>query len=417
VLRLRWRLAVVAFLIGLGMRTIVFIGDHAEGDELIYMNLVSQLDQGHGYTLRDSALLHQGLIDRSQYDQPLFFHPPAAIALDWLFYSIVGIYGFPFMQIFSYAVFFWSMMLLGDTLRILSSDIGLATTAGLSAFSPIMAHVTTKFWLDGPLLAFTTLAIAIFGWALVHNKTGWTLISGMVMGLASLIKVVAFLAAPGALLVGWLVLKGRLTKAKNRRSKVFPLFVASALLFFVPALLVQLPWEIWQWVVCGSPFPVWAGKPSASLVASNNYVHYLTIDRPPWVYLTLTPRILWTLIPAGGLFALVWKRNSDRFLGFALITWMVVIVMFHVLMGYWGYSKVLRYIILITPASVLMCAQLLSEAIKQISEGVFGTGMGRVAVAMVAISIVAVFAEMATGVNVTLAYKSDLILPLLGKFY
>lgn len=188
-------------------------------------------------------------------------------------------------------------------------------------------------------------------------------------------------------------------------------------MLLMPALLIQLPWEIWQWIVCGSPFPAWAGKPSASLVASNSYVHYLTIDRPAWMYLTLTPRIFWTLIPAGILVALLWKKNSDRFLGLALTAWILLILVFHIAMGHWGYSKVLRYIILITPASVLLCAHLLNEALKQIKDRTLAPTMSRIVAAAFAISILAVSLEIATGVKATIAYNNDLIFPLLGKFY
>lgn len=215
-LGLRWKLVVVLFLSGLCLRSIVFIGNHEEGDELIYMNLVAQLDQGYGYTLHKSALIEQGIIDRSQYDQPLFFHPPGGIVLDWLFYDIFGIRGFPLVQLLSYALFFWSMMVLAGSLGVLSGNVGMATTAALSAFSPIMAHVTTKFWLDGPLLAFTTLAMALFSWALVQKRTGWKLVAGLVLGFASLIKVVALLVVPGAILVGWHALKKKQTQDKNR---------------------------------------------------------------------------------------------------------------------------------------------------------------------------------------------------------
>jgi len=82
-------------------------------------------------------------------------------------------------------------------------------------------------------------------------------------------------------------------------------------MFLVPALIVQFPWEVWQWMALASPFPGLAGKPSFNLIEHNSYVRYLTVGRPAWIYLTLTPRIVWTLIPSFLLFALLWKEGSQ----------------------------------------------------------------------------------------------------------
>jgi hypothetical protein len=420
-LGMRWKLVAIIFLIGFCMRAIVFTGTHEEGDELIYMNLVAQLDQGHGYTLHKSALLEQGFIDREQYDRPLFFHPPGGIALNWLFYEIFGTNGFPLVQILSYTLFFWSMMLLADSLRLLSTNLGMALVAALTAFNPIMAHVTTKFWLDGPLLAFTTLAVSVFAWAVVQNKLSWGLISGLLLGFASLVKAIAFLIIPGTVLMGWFLFKAQPKPAgKWRKKQLSPpsvRYLRFVFLLLVPAVIVQLPWEIWQWIVCGSPFPGWAGKPSVSLIATNNYVHYLTVIRPPWVYLTLTVRVLWTLIPAGLLYVVLWKRPLVRRQGTALIVWILTVLLFHVSIGYYGYSKVLRYIILITPASVMLFPLLLNEAVEKIMNAEVGAYKRWGTVSLVAISALALILEITAGIYATIAHNNDLIFPILGKYY
>jgi len=122
---LRWKLATILFLIGLCMRLPVFGGAHEEGDELIYMNLVLQLDAGHGYTLHGSPLLEQGKTDKDEYDRPLFFHPPGGTALNWVFFKMFGGWGFPIVQLFSYVLFFWSMMLLAYSLQLTASNLAL----------------------------------------------------------------------------------------------------------------------------------------------------------------------------------------------------------------------------------------------------------------------------------------------------
>jgi len=418
-LGMRWKFVVTLFLVGLCMRTVVFRGDHREGDELIYMSLVAQLDAGRGYTLHGSPILERGIIDKDEYDHPLFFHPPGGIVLDWLFYEIFGRYGFPLVQMFSYALFFWSMMLLADSLKLLSTNTGMGLVAALSAFNPIMAHVTTKFWLDGPLLGFTTLAVTVFAWAVTHNKRGWGLVSGLLLGFASLIKVVAFLVIPGVVLMAWFLLKthSKPTKKSRKQPSQLAKFVRFVILLLVPALLLQLPWEIWQWIACGSPFPGWAGKPSATLIATNRYVYYLTVARPPWVYLTLTVRVLWTLIPAALLYILLWKNKSVRWLGLSLIIWILTVILCHVALGYWGYSKLLRYIILATPASVILFALLLNEAVESIKNSGIASNINRVTLALVLVSVLALFMEMAAGTYATVLYQKALIIPILGEFY
>lgn len=414
------KLILAIFLLGLCARTVVFVGTHAEGDELIYMSLVSQLDQGRGYTLRGAPLLEQGFIDHTQYDRPLFFHPPGGIALQWLFFALFGRHGFPLVQVFSYALFFWSMMLLAHSLRRPAPNLMMILVAALSAFSPIMAHVTTKYWLDGPLLAFTTLSVALFAWAAAQHRAGWVLVSGLLMGYASLIKVTAFLIVPAALLMAWFLLAASPKPAGKWRRKQLPApsmkLLRYALLYLAPAAIVQLPWELWQWIVYGSPFPGWAGRPSASLIATNSYVHYLTVVRPPWVYLTLSVRVLWTLIPAGLLYVALWRQRSTRRLGTALIAWILTVLLFHVVIGGAGYSKVLRYIILVTPASIILFSLLLHEAIQTIAHRIDRSY--RVAlISLVAVSLFGFFMEIAAGLRAAASYTDDLIVPIVGRPY
>ena len=72
-----WKIIVLLFFLGLYMRLVVFLEPHYEGDELIYMALVDQLDQGKGYTLLGSPLLEKGIVSKKQYSGKLFHHPLA----------------------------------------------------------------------------------------------------------------------------------------------------------------------------------------------------------------------------------------------------------------------------------------------------------------------------------------------------
>jgi 4-amino-4-deoxy-L-arabinose transferase-like glycosyltransferase len=273
--------------------------------------------------------------------------------------------------------------------------------AVLSAFDPIMAHVATRYWLDGPLLAFTTLAVAVFLWAVRGDRPWWVVAAGVLLGYASLIKVVAFLVVPGAALLGWLLLE----RPTARR------YLLLLLLWIGPAVLVQLPWEIWQWSVYGSPFPVWAGKPSANLIAQNRYVRYFTVVRSPWIYVMLTPLVLWTWIPSL-LLGLVLVRNAlARRLGLALALWIVTVVGFHVALGYTGYSKLLRYIILVVPPSVILFTLLFEAAVAS-----FRDSRRRVLVAAaIAVAVVGLCLQIAAGIQTSYAVKRDVIEPIFGK--
>lgn len=450
VLALRWWLVAGMALLGILLRLPMVVGPHREGDEVIYMSLVGQLERGQGYTLHGSPLVERGLVDREQYDRPLFFHPPGGIALFWLCYAMAGEAGFALAQIGCFLVFFASMLLLAHGVGITKSDAGLFFVALLSAFHPIMAHVTTKFWLDGPMLAFATLGAALFVLALTRGvpdppperftpserrragkrkgattrgarpaKAARTLVwagaAGVIVGYASLIKMTALLVVPGALLVAlaatWPV--------TGRR------FLSHALVFLLAAVVVQAPWELWQWSAVGSPFPQWAGKPSQTLIRSNGYVRFLTLGRSPWVYLTGTPRIVITLLPSLALLLLGYARDAKARsaaepkpscltwrVGFACVAWMAVVLAAHVALGYAGYSKVLRYVILITPASILLPGLLVADGQRLFGQGTaVATRLNQLAVACIAL---AAMVEVATGVKAAFQVQRALLVPLIG---
>src|SRR5690242_7473922 len=189
------------FVLGLLCRLVVFTGPHGEGDELVYRELVTQLEAGHGYTLAGTPLLQRGW-PADQYGNALFFHPPAGIALFWLLHRVLGDLAFPLAQVLCYALFFWSMMALARAVLGPLSGARLHAVAALAAFTPIMTHVVSRYWLDGPLLAVTTLAAALLIAALARRDVRGVVIAGLAMGAASWVKTAAFVAVPGLLLLG-----------------------------------------------------------------------------------------------------------------------------------------------------------------------------------------------------------------------
>jgi len=315
-----------------------------------------------------------------------------------------------------FALFFWSMLFLGHGLKITKTDTGLFLVALLSSFNPLMAHVTTKFWLDGPLLAFATFGAALFLHSFVKRNVATAVAAGIIVGYASLIKLTAFLVMPGLLIV---------CVAAIRPPK-WKMFVTYTLCFVIPAVIVQAPWELWQWMVVGSPFPQWAGKPSETLIRSNAYVHFLTVVRSPWIYLTTTPMVLTTIVPSIALLILSYARgNEDRKLkpdelptshiratATACLLWMMIVVAFNMALGFAGYSILLRYLILLTPASIFLPSLLVPHTMEQRSRK--GTFTSRLELPLLICCAVGILAEVATGINAALHVQRALIIPFTG---
>jgi 4-amino-4-deoxy-L-arabinose transferase-like glycosyltransferase len=376
-----------------------------ENDEKIYLALVEQLEAGRGYTLRGHSILRDPWMISEQYDRALFFHPPGGVALFWLFHRLAGSAGFALTELCSFAIFYWSTILLG---RLVLGRLDLVAALALAipaAFTPIVAQVTGRLWLDGPLVAFSTAAVAGFFWGIKQRRMSVVCLAGALLGYASLIKLTAFLVVPGVVALAWAIAP-RGTKGDLLRATVAWLAVAGA---------IQLPWEIVQWRLEGSPFPAWAGKPSVDLVATNAYVHYLTATRSPLIYLELLPQVIWTLVPSVCLLACQWPDRELRRRGAALVLWMAVVVGALSVAGAFGYSKVLRYVILVTPAAIVLFALVVTGAADVLGSGAAGR-RARALRVLLLVAFVSLGLEVAQGAKTALfdnAYV-DLIIPLLG---
>jgi 4-amino-4-deoxy-L-arabinose transferase-like glycosyltransferase len=323
--------------------------NHVEGDELIYGALVAQLETGNGYTLQGYALQGRSLLEHlhlppEQYGHELFFHPPGGVGLFWLGKQLFGEPGFRLVEVASFALFFWALLALARQLVEELGRVSSLAIAALATLTPILSQAASRYWLDAPLVALDTAATAAFLAGVRRRSLGWCLAGGALLGAASWIKLTGFLILPGVAFLAWAIERDSEERSALR-------FGAAALTL---AIALQLPWEIWQWRVLGSPFPSWMGKPADELVRTNAYVHYVTAVRSPLVYLRLLPMTLWTLLPS--LFALGLLLGDARLrrLGLALVAWMACIIGLHVVLGAFGYSKLLRYVILVTPASVLL---------------------------------------------------------------
>jgi 4-amino-4-deoxy-L-arabinose transferase-like glycosyltransferase len=376
---------------------------HLEGDERIYIALVEQLKHGKGYNLQGHSILQKKWITPSQYDRPLFFHPPGGIAFFWLMQTIAGGKGFALSELLSYAGFFAAVLLLGSVVAQPFDRLTAMLVAALAAAAPILLQVSARIWLDAPLLAFSTLAAAIFLKGTSTNR--WSLVwaAAAILGYASWIKLTALLVIPGAVALACLL------AAPGDRIRV----IRQSMVFVVVAIVIQVPWELLQWHVTGTPFPVWAGKPAPELVANNSYVRYLTTGRSTWFYFETLPQVLWTLVPSLALLAYQWRDVALRKRGLALCVWILAVVAANTLLGAWGYSKLLRYVILVTPATVLLFALVVSGAARLLRQG---APRRTATVLLLALAAAGFGLEITQGLRTALQDNAsqDLVVPLLG---
>ncbi len=394
-------IVVAIFLTGLGCRSVIFFRQHQEGDELVYAALVENLEAGRGYTLQGHPLLQQPFIVQESYGRPLFFHPPGGVGLFWALHSLFGQAGFSLAQLLSFAVFFWAMLALASQAFGRLSGLQAVLVASLAGFTPIMTHVASRFWLDGPLLAFSTAAAAVFMRACRRESIVSACLAGAVLGYASLIKPTALLVVPGVIALAWAVGVPRSIHALLR----------NGLCLVGVAACVLAPWQIYQWSMIGNPFAVSPGHPAPRMLAINRYVHYVTVVRSPWIYLSLLPQVIWTLGPSLLLLLARWRDGVVRRAGLALTAWIASVVAVHVALGFAGYSKLLRYVILVSPATILLFSLVTTSAWNALRLG-SPPPLGRVFLCvLLAVALLACVVEIAQGLVTALLDPSHLIRP------
>jgi 4-amino-4-deoxy-L-arabinose transferase-like glycosyltransferase len=350
----RWAPVALAFLFGLFVRLPAFRAVHDEGDEVIYSALVEQLEAGRGYTLHGHPILSRGFVERSQYDTPLFYHPPGGVAFLWGFKKLFGPTGLLVAQPFCFALFFWSVIALASALLPRMAPLVLWLLAGSAALSPVVAHINTKLWIDNPRLSLLTLSAALFAWSARRASWRLNLLSAAALGAAVFIKLDT---AIGVLLIpalSWPALEA-LPGARQRLTWIAPLALAAGAAITC--------WLSWRWAAYGGLALGAPGKPSAALVATNAYIRAVTVERSPWFYFTATPLAFPTLFSSAALLALLAaarKPLRDAWLQLGLL---LLLLSFYAFLGAQGYSKLLRYSAFTTLPILLLAATLLQGAL------------------------------------------------------
>jgi 4-amino-4-deoxy-L-arabinose transferase-like glycosyltransferase len=388
-------LVLVVFALALWARAAVLSAPHREGDEVLYRALVEQLREGRGYTLQGHRVLDAGFFSREIYDRPIFpQHPPGGALLFLACDRLAPGRGGSVAQLVGFASFFLGTLALWFAVEASPHPLGLALTALACALSPISVHVGMREWLDGPLLGFTTLGAAVYLLGVRRQRAGLAIAGAVLLAASMWIKLTAAVVFP------WLIaLSFALVGPEGRRRAGRAALALGGL-----ALASVLPWVVWQ-SVHGMQFGI-ARQPSADLLRQNRYIHFVSEVRSPLLYLLATPRVLFTLVPSA---ALLWIRRGDplmRWRWLALALWVVGTLIVYTGIGALGYSKLLRYAVLVTPAAIVLFASLVQHvwlSPERNAVGVFWCAVG----------IAALVLEMLHGAAL-LSDRRDLIVPLLG---
>jgi peptidoglycan/LPS O-acetylase OafA/YrhL len=127
----------------------------------------------------------------------------------------------------------------------------------------------------------------------------------------------------------------------------------------------------------------------------------VTIERSPWAYLRLLPTTVWTLVPSLAVAALLPPRRRERAFVAAVVAWIAVVTAVAIGLGALGYSKLLRYVVLAAPATVLLAGW----ATARIEEELLAASSRRAgAVALALFLAVGCALEVAHGFQTTRIY-------------
>lgn len=348
-----WAVAFGALALGLAIRFLIFAYAFEDNDEVIYHSLVDNIVRGKGYSLHGHPLLEQVWMSKAMYDSPVFFHPPVGIYFFWLVQGLVGldIAGIKAAQLVCYVIFFLSGL---GVLRLVfpkPSPALLVAFPVLLAFTPIYAHTNLKVWIDNPRLAF--LMVHFFCCLLlVRNKgSGVFALAALTSFLSPFTKVDGLLALPFLYGAAW-----SLETSREWRKK---------LALFFGALLVLNGIGVAWWLLYSEALKYGPGRPSEELMAVNEFVRFATKVMDTRKFLVDYLKLLTTLVPSLIVIAacaLQGGRNNWKGLlaklgpRAFLFGWVLSHFLVYWYLAEHGYSKLIRYLLMTTPATLLLFA-------------------------------------------------------------
>ena len=88
----------------------------------------------------------------------------------------------------------------------------------------------------------------------------------------------------------------------------------------------------------------------------------------------------------------------------SLLVWIFTVLLVHVALGYIGYSKVIRYVILITPAVILLFSLFMEEALESVQTGKGGMRHTGALLGVVVFAAILLVMEIVSGIAASAAF-------------
>lgn len=321
---------------------------HQETDEIIYLTLARSLRERGTYSLQGTDILPR--LSPTIYDHPLFHHPP-------LFPALLAV--FSQEETLPYAI---TVPWIGHALAILG--VGFVILAASRTSPTLLSASQPAVWL--PFLAMTTDPVLLF----VGRKlwiegmlTGLLALSFGLLRLASQIRYRSLVLSLGGLFFGLAVL------CKVSVLVLFPIFIMSIyfsgsklsprilplISFIIPVLVLTAPWFITFYRYYGVFVPDWINPDPWSMERFPLMREWAS--RPWYFYLVKLP-VLIPLIVVGALGALRQTRFwSDPRLILPL-GWIATYLGFLTVLGAQGLGFQLRHLAVLSPAIVILIAEL-----------------------------------------------------------
>lgn len=385
------------FAIGCFLRMPFIAISHNEGDEIIYQTLVDQISGTGGYSLQNSPVMANSFFIKSHYNTPLFFHPPMGIYVFRTFKIMFGRIGLFFAQLACFFLFYVAVQIavyLYAGSSLLTAFIG----GALAAFSPIVVQTNMKIWIDNPKIAFASLAFSMVLLAYHQRSRLISVCSGVLFFAAVFTKLDAALMLP--VVASAMLGLGDFKKTDSYHALIK--FLVSPLCGVSVAILI---WLIWSHITTGSFFFGNPGMPSPELLANNAFIRHVTNDRPFYYYLYAIPIVYPTLV--WSIVALFFFRVEKVWQMRPLVCSILLIVFIYTVLGYLGYSKLLRYVSLIAPLSAVLFSGLFSQVfrlsmLRPSWEGALYCGLG----------FLALLGETFQGIKTALLFPNDALIRL-----
>lgn len=318
-----------------------------EGDELIYQTLAIKLQNFQSYNLTNTQILKT--IPKEIYDTKIFFYPPTFIILLSFFHFLFGNLGFHILPPILYLCF---AIVIYKTVRLISNSENDALKGlVISFFSPMLLFVSVRTSMD---LFMVLLSLLSFYFLLIFEKNGkniFIFLSGLTIILSILTKYI-----PIIILLFYFPILLEIMRRKKLLKKIYLFFVPFLLLFFWGDYFLKF-----------SPsFNFFLHNPNSNVLAVYKFLDY-AYHRPLYFYFINTFLVNPVFLLMAILFFKKEFNNLKEKYGFIflfLIEIIIFILLSFTLIGVWGGTFQMRYILLAEPFLIILLSLINFEKYK-----------------------------------------------------